>query len=244
MRILIYFSVIVVILVLIFIILLLTQPEWIMARLRAKSPGVVYSINTDRPVVALTIDDGPDETYSPLILEVLGKYNARATFFLITNRVKGNEEIIRRLVEEGHEIGNHLTADEPSIDLTIEAFEEDLIISDKILSEYADVIWMRPGSGWFNEEMMKVIKKHDYQLALGSVYPYDPQISLAWYSAKYVLWKAKPGAVIVLHDYKNRGKRTVQALEAILPELTERGYQVVTLSELVSLENGSGRGGD
>jgi len=238
-RILITVSIIALILTLLFILLVLLQPEWLMAHLRARSPEVIYSIDTDRPVVALTIDDGPDETYSRKILDLLKKYHAHATFFIITERIPGNEEILQRMVEEGHEIGNHLTEDEPSIKLTNQQFEQELIQSDQILSQYGEVVWIRPGSGWFNDEMLETINKHGYHLALGSVYPYDPQIGLAWYSAKYVLWKAKPGAVIVLHDYENRGKRTVAALEEILPQLEDRGYQVVTLSELLMMENGN-----
>lgn len=239
MRLIIPFSVLLITLVLILLVLILFQPEWIMAKLRSHSPEVLYSINTDRPVVALTIDDGPDGTYSPLILEVLEEYQAHATFFLITERVPGNEAIVQKMVEAGHEIGNHLTADEPSIRLTSQGFEQALEESDQILSQYGEVIWMRPGSGWFNDEMLEIVKNHDYQIALGSIYPYDPQIGLAWYSAKYVLWKVKPGAVIVLHDYQKRGKRTVEALNEILPELADRGYQVVTLTDLVKMQNGT-----
>jgi len=239
LRMIISLGVLIIVLVLVFILLILLQPEWLMARLRSRSPEVIYSVNTDRQVVALTIDDGPDETYSPQILELLQEYQAHATFFLITDRVPGNEEILQRMVAEGHEIGNHLTADEPSIQLPSQDFEQALVQSDQILSQYGEIVWMRPGSGWFNEQMLQIVKKHDYQLALGSIYPYDPQIGLAWYSAKYVLWKTKPGAVIVLHDYQKRGQRTIEALKLILPELAERGYRVVTLTDLVSMQNGT-----
>lgn len=238
-RIIIIISVFAIVLGLFFLILVLVQPEWLMQHLRSRSPEVIYSIDTDQPIVALTIDDGPDETYSPKILELLKAHHAQATFFLITNRIPGNEAILQRMVDEGHELGNHLTEDEPSIRLSSKEFEQELIQSDQILSQYGEVIWVRPGSGWFNDEMLEIIKKHDYQLALGSIYPYDPQIGLAWYSAKYVLWKAKPGAVIVLHDHESRGKRTIEALKIILPELAERGYQIVTLSDLVAQDNGS-----
>ncbi|MGD2027608.1 MAG: chitin deacetylase family protein [Anaerolineales bacterium] len=238
-RIIIILSVIAIVLGLIFLILVLVQPEWLMQRLRSRSPEVIYSIDTDQPIVALTIDDGPDGTYSPQILELLEEHHAHATFFLITNRISGNEAILQQMIDEGHELGNHLTEDEPSIRLSGKEFEQALVRSDQALSQYGNVIWVRPGSGWYNDEMLKIIKKYDYQLALGSVYPYDPQIGLAWYSAKFVLWKAKPGAVIVLHDHEGRGKRTIEALKIILPELAERGYQVVTLSDLVAQENGS-----
>ena len=108
-RILIVLSVVFLILGLAFLILVLVQPEWLMARLRARSPEVLYSIDTDHLIVALTIDDGPDETYSIKIMELLEEYQAHATFFLITDRIPGNEEILQQMIREGHEIGNHLT---------------------------------------------------------------------------------------------------------------------------------------
>ena len=62
-------------------------------------------------------------------------------------------------------------------------------------------------------------------------------MGLYWFSAYYVLGNVKPGAVIVLHDYNRRGGRTAKALKIILPALKERGYRVVTLSELAALGN-------
>lgn len=214
------------------------QPEWLIARLRKRSPEVLYSVETDEPVVALTIDDSPDAQHSAEILELLNRHQSRATFFMITGRIPGNEGVVQRMVEEGHELGNHLTRDEPSIALSNEEFERELVKADKVLSQYAHVVWVRPGSGWYNQEMLATIKKRGYRTALGSVYPYDPQIGFAWYMAQYVLWKVRPGAVIVLHDYLRRGQRTIRALEIILPKLAERGYRVVTLSELAAVNGG------
>jgi peptidoglycan/xylan/chitin deacetylase (PgdA/CDA1 family) len=236
MRTLMQFGSVVGVFSLILIILLLLQPEWLLSRLRQRSPEVLYTVDTNAPIVALTIDDGPDPNSSPIILDVLEEYGAHATFFLITEHIPGNEDIVQQMIEEGHELGNHLTADEPSVNLPPKEFEQALIEADDILSEFMDVQWIRPGSGWYNEEMLAIIKKHGYRCALGSVYPYDPQIGLYWYSAQYVLWKVKPGAVIVLHDHDTRGRRTAKALEVILPELEERGYRVVTLSELAAVQ--------
>ncbi|MBT3313912.1 MAG: polysaccharide deacetylase family protein [Anaerolineae bacterium] len=221
-------------------IILWLKPEWLIAHLRKQSPQVLYSVETDEKVVALTIDDGPDPCGSPAILDVLDEHDAHATFFLISEHIPGNEVFVERMIAEGHELGNHLTADEPSIALSNDEFERELLEADLALTEYVDdVKWMRPGSGWYNDEMLATIKKHDYQCALGNVYPYDPQISIYWFSAYYVLGNIKPGSVIVLHDYNRRGGRTTKALEIILPRLAERGYKVVTLTELV--ENGNGK---
>jgi len=213
------------------------NPEWLISRLRQRSPEVLYSVDTQERIVALTIDDGPDSTTTSELLDILEKHNAHATFFLITDRVPGNEALVQRMIAEGHEIGNHMTEDEASINYPIEIFKDELIAADEVLAQFGDIHWFRPGSGWYNDAMLDVLDEYGYRCALGSVYPYDPQVGSAWFSTHYVLWKTKPGDVIVLHDHQARGYRTAKALESILPELIRRGYQVVTLSELNALNS-------
>ncbi|MBT3321816.1 MAG: polysaccharide deacetylase family protein [Anaerolineae bacterium] len=209
------------------------KPEWLISHLRKQSPDVLYSVETEQKIVALTIDDGPDACGSPRILNILEKYDAHATFFLISDHIAGNEKYVERMIADGHELGNHLTEDRASIELSKEEFERELLEADEAISLYEKPKWIRPGSGWYNDEMLATIEKHNYHCALGNVYPYDPQISIYWFSAYYVLGNVKPGSIIVLHDYNRRGGRTTKALEIILPKLEERGYKVVTLSELV-----------
>ena len=217
---------------------MLLQPEWVFSRLSQRSPNVLYSVESKQKIVALTIDDGPDANTTSEILEILAEYNAHATFFLITDRIPGNETLVQRIIDQGHEIGNNMTADEASINYPIEKFEAELMAADEVLSKFGDIYWLRPGSGWYNDAMLEIMTEYGYHCALGSVYPYDPQVGSAWFSTHYVLWKTKPGDIIVLHDYQSRGKRTIKALESILPEFQRRGYQVVTLSELKSLNAG------
>lgn len=218
--------------------LILLEPEWVVARLRKRSPEVVYSIDTQDLLVALTIDDGPDLIETPKIMDSLKRHGAKATFFLITSRIPGNEELVQRMIDEGHELANHLWDDYPSILLDSSEFERQLVESDEALSNFADVRWFRPGSGWYNDAMLSVIHEHGYTCALGSVYPFDPHIGSSWFITRYVLSKIQPGSVIVLHDYGSRGARTAAALDAVLPELTSRGYKVVTLTELVDSQDG------
>lgn len=209
------------------------QPDWVVEILARRSPEVVYYVETEEPVVALTIDDGPDPIATAGILDLLGRYDARATFFLISTHIPGNEELVVRTVAEGHEIANHLTTDEPSVLLDLLEFERRLTEAHNVLSDYSKVRWFRPGSGWFNTDMLSIVHQHDYRCALGSVYPFDPQIPSARFAARYILANVRPGSIIVLHDYGARGERTLMALSTILPELRDRGWRVVTLSELV-----------
>ena len=80
--------------------------------------------------------------------------------------------------------------------------------------------------------MLSIIHSHGYRCALGSVYPFDPQIPSSWFIKRHVLRGVQPGSIIVLHDRGARGERTIAVLGAILPELKRRGFRVVTLSEL------------
>jgi peptidoglycan/xylan/chitin deacetylase (PgdA/CDA1 family) len=220
-------------------VLAILQPDWIVTTLAKQSPEVLYFVETEEPVVALTIDDGPDPVATPKILDVLRQHDARATFFLITNRIPGNEDVVLRIVAEDHELANHLTTDQPSIRLAPADFEHQLLAAHDALSRFSDVRWFRPGSGWYNAAMLSILRRHGYRCALGSIYPFDSKIASSSFAARYVLWHVRPGSIIVLHDYGVRGERTALALATILPALKHRGLRVVTLSELLNLQQAS-----
>jgi peptidoglycan/xylan/chitin deacetylase (PgdA/CDA1 family) len=193
---------------------------------------VLYELHLVEPLVALTIDDGPDPASTPAILDVLRDHDAHATFFLISSRIPGNEALIRRIVDEGHELGNHMTRDEPSIALEPDVFEARLLEASATLRTYAPVRWFRPGSGYYDDEMLDILERHGLRCALGSVYPLDAQLPWRWSARTWIRWRARPGAVIILHDGGGRGERTADVLARALPELAARGLRAVTLSEL------------
>jgi peptidoglycan/xylan/chitin deacetylase (PgdA/CDA1 family) len=209
-----------------------SAPEWLIDGVATLFPGCLYRVPTRAPLVALTIDDGPDPASTPLILAELRRHRARATFFLIADRVPSLEHIVRRLTLEGHELGNHFTRDHPSIRLSPTAFEADLLRAHQVLAPFGPVKWARPGSGWYSRAMIRTMRRHGYRCALGSVYPFDATIPSAAFAAHYILRHARPGAVVILHDGGGRGQRTAKVLAEVLPELRRRGYQVVSLSEL------------
>ena len=208
------------------------QPRWLLSIATLIVPGVVYFAKTNKPIIALTIDDGPDAATTARILEILRHHEAQATFFVISSRIKGNEVLIQEMVGYGHELGNHLTEDKPSIKLSPQEFEVELLEAHAVLSKFAKPRWLRPASGWYNNTMVKIARKYGYQVALGSIFPFDTHIPSSWFAAKHILFNVYPGAIIVLHDSGLWGERTAFTLERILPELYRRGSRVVTLSEL------------
>jgi peptidoglycan/xylan/chitin deacetylase (PgdA/CDA1 family) len=212
-----------------------TAPRWLAARIATRSPRCLYVVPTRERVVALTIDDGPDAAHTRDILDVLRAHDARATLFLISSRVPGNEALVAAAVAEGQELGNHLTRDEPSDRLRPDAFAAAIREAGSVLGRFGAVRWLRPPSGRYTDVMLDTIEHEGYRCALGSIYPYDAHHPSARLSAAYVLSNIQPGAVIVLHDGGSRGRRTVEVLRRVLPALRARGYRVVSLSELAAL---------
>ncbi|MEM1238840.1 MAG: chitin deacetylase family protein [Cyanobacteria bacterium P01_H01_bin.26] len=211
----------------------LRQPQWLFALVSQLRPGALYFIETETPVIALTIDDGPHGETTEQILHLLERHGVKATFFMLGDRLSDHGATLRRLVASGHELGNHMTKDEASIRLTPEEFETDLMTAERQLSAYDSVGWFRPGMGWYNSRMVDVANRQGYRVVLGSLFPYDTHIPSVWFSEWFILNNLDPGDIWVLHDGdKGRGQRTVQLLERVLPKIQQRGYRVVTLTEL------------
>ena len=215
-------------------------PRWALRLYSDEYGEPLFYIDTDRLVVALTIDDGPDPITTPAILDVLARYRARATFFLISGNTPGNGALIRRLLAEGHEIGNHMPRDEPSIDLPPDRFCVELTKAHQALSAFGPVRWFRPGGGRSTAAMRSAARQLGYRTALGEVYPFDPHIPSVTWIRLHIAAVVRPGSIVVLHDRGARGWRTAEALDHLLPALAARGYRVVTLSALVAEGDAAG----
>ncbi|MGB5593758.1 MAG: polysaccharide deacetylase family protein [Crocosphaera sp.] len=221
------------------------QPRWLLKIIIKVAPGVKYFADTHEKIIAITIDDGPHSVTTPKILETLAKNEAIATFFLISEHIKGNETIVENIIKNGHEIGNHMIKDEKSILLSPEDFEQEFLTADKVLNNFlsnnsSKVTWFRPGGGYYNYKMLDIVKRYNYKTVLGSIFPYDTHISYSNFASYQILANLRPGAIIVLHDSGRDGnsgdwgERTNITLNKILPEIKNRGYRTVTLSEIFS----------
>jgi peptidoglycan/xylan/chitin deacetylase (PgdA/CDA1 family) len=208
------------------------EPRWLVRALPGTYPDVVYFVPTHEKAIALTIDDGLDPETTPLILEVLKKHDARATFFIVTNTLPGNEALLLRMLDEGHEIGHHMTEDEVTVALTNEALARKFHAAADALEAYSPITWFRAGSGRYNDTVLALTEERGYRIAMASVVPLDTLISSPRSMSAYINWMVQPGSVVVLHDVADRGRRTAATLDRLLPILHDREYVVTSLGAL------------
>lgn len=203
-------------------------------------PDTLWLVPTPKKIVALTIDDAPTR-HTDDLLEILEKNNAKATFFIIGGSASGREKTLEKMVRGGHELGNHTMEDKWSLSLGENELRSQLHdVQQKIIQPAYDAVnkqyppnYFRPGSGFFSTWMRKLSSELNHRLVLGSVYPHDPQISLWWINAIYILMRVHPGAIIICHDRQ----WTAPMLAKVLPELKRRSYEIVTLTELLRDKN-------
>lgn len=233
------------------IILLVLLPAWIIYKppkgaisyLQARNPSVLFQIQTQQNIVALTIDDAPSP-HTRAILAVLAEHGAKATFFVIGNQVAGREDVLAEIVSAGHELGNHAMHDEPSISLSSETLANEIRQVDALIARAYEQsgrprgdsssgirgLYFRPGSGIFSQRVVEVAEREGYQTVLGSIYPHDPFIAHWRVNAWHVLSSLRRGAVIICHD---RRSWTAPMLQKALPEMKRRGFEVASVSRFL-----------
>ena len=196
-----------------------------------------------RPRVALTIDDAPTQ-HSHALLDVLKRHDVKATFFVISGLVPGREDVLNRMVEEGHELANHTQFDTASWMLSQETFESALMHCERTLATYqpppvAEIEphtfkWFRPGHGIFTTQMLQTLKKQNYRVALGNCFPNEAngwwkgQCNSPWINSIYLNCRVRAGCIVVVHDRE----WTIDTFERCLEGLSQR-FTIGTLSSLV-----------
>jgi peptidoglycan/xylan/chitin deacetylase (PgdA/CDA1 family) len=214
-------------------VVILLQPSPIVRLVAKISPRVLFYVQTEERVVALTIDDGPDAVETSVILDVLKRYRAHATFFMIARNVSGNEALVKRMIQEDHEIGVHFPRFPPTVMYTPHQFDQALAQSAAIFGRFGPSTWFRPSSGWYNARMLDIAEKQGYGCVLASVHPHDSHVRSVTFATRFILAMISHGEIIALHDGEGRGLRTASVLERVLPSLQARGYEVTTVSALV-----------
>lgn len=189
----------------------------------------VTSIDPDKPMVALTFDDGPGKRTDEL-LDALEEYNAHATFFVLGTNVERYPEEIKKMKKIGCEVGNHSYDHADLSKLKRKGIEKQVDATNDMVKDITGfgVALMRPPYGAISETMKKQL---DQPMILWNIDTLDWKTRNAKKTIKSVMKDVKDGDIILLHDIHSE---TIDAALKLIPKLQEEGYQLVTVSEMAA----------
>jgi len=196
----------------------------------------VHRINTQKKIVALTFDDGPDPVYTPLILETLHKNGVPATFFVLGSQANKYPSIIRWMQKAGHEIGNHGYEHHDLNKLTEQQVYDEIKRTEETIRKIAGVFtqYYRPPGGVITHDVQNAVQTTGYDLIYWSVDPRDWSLKrTAAVIVNSVKQSVTPGDIILFHDGGLNQKQTLKALQQLISELRSQGYKFVTISQLL-----------
>jgi len=186
----------------------------------------IWKINTSEKVLYLTFDDGPNNEVTSFVLEELKKYNAKATFFCLGHRAISNPDLIERLLEVGHGIGNHSFSHLNGFTTRKKDYLDDIYRADEVLKSKL----FRPPYGKMKLPQYNKIKDK-FKIVMWDVMPGDFDASIDGEQCfKNVVDNASRGSIIVLHDSEQAFPRLKIALPKLLKHYTELGYRFEKLN--------------
>ena len=188
---------------------------------------------TEEKIVALTFDDGPDPIQTPKILKILNENKIPACFFCIGSKIKGNEALLRQIVQDGHLIGNHSYTHTWNFPLySHKRMKEDLQSSQLELEQIAEqpITLFRPPFGVTNPTIAKVVRKLGYQTIGWNIRTLDTQHNSPRKILSRIKKRLKPGSIILLHD---RLPHSHLILKEVIKLINQEGYTIVSLNKLI-----------
>ena len=201
----------------------------------AENSEVFYRIETSDKKIALTFDDGPHPRITGQILDILDSYGITATFFVIGQNVVNYPEAMELIVNSGCEIGNHTYSHKKFLNMSGEQMKNEFEMCRKTLYDNFGIepTVMRPPEGFCSKELCLVSGEMNYDVILWSIDTLDWARAPLSDIVDNVLKNVKGGDIILMHDYTSGGCHTCEALGIIIPVLIERGFEFVTVSELI-----------
>lgn len=196
---------------------------------------VTCAVTTDEKVVALSFDDGPHPQHTPQLLDLLREQQVPATFFCIGRNIRGNEELLRRIIAEGHLIGNHTWSHH---------FWFDMFTSGRMLADMQQMdeevkqvsgkkpLLFRPPYGVTNPALRKAIQEGGYFPLGWSIRSLDTVIKDKAQLLARVVKQLHPGAVILLHD---TSEATIQILPELIAYIRQEGYTIKHIDDLLKI---------
>lgn len=203
----------------------------------AGTPKITFSqCHVDGPYVALTFDDGPHGENTPRLLDMLKQRHIKATFFVVGQCAQEFPQIMKRIVAEGHEVANHSWSHPQLTKMAEGSVTEQLQKTHDVILQTTGVApkLMRPPYGAFSANQRSWANaKWGYKTILWDVDPLDWKVRNAEHVKTEILRHTVAGSIILSHDIH---KTTVDAMPDVIDGLIGRGFQFVTVSELLAMD--------
>ncbi|WP_312353978.1 polysaccharide deacetylase family protein [Aminipila sp.] len=192
--------------------------------------------------VYLTFDDGPHRQFTEKLLDLLKKYNIKASFFVVGKFAESNPDMIKRMKEEGHLIGLHSLEHKNALWQTVGYTNKDFKESEAVFNRLGmDIQFFRPPWGHFNLDTVYCAKRMGFKIAMWNVMAEDWKGNTTWQEiAAKLIRRTRAGDIICLHDGRgtnNAPERTIRALEEVLPVWISQGYQFARMDERYESDN-------
>ena len=202
-----------------------------------RAPASYNSVDTARPYVALTFDDGPHPELTPRLLDILRHHGVRATFYVIGRNVETYPEIARRIVSEGHEIANHSWSHPALTTLGAARLRQEIDKTNEVILRVTGrrPTNMRPPYGAINDRVRQAMfRDHGLDVIMWSVDPLDWRRPGADVVRQRLVDGAAPGAILLAHDIH---PGTIDAMSGTISQLKAKGYGFATVSQLLALQD-------
>lgn len=198
---------------------------------------IVPRVETDEKVVALTFDDGPSAADADAVLSALEDRDVPATFYVTGEQARRETAVMRRLVDEGHEIGNHSWSHRRLVFVSPDEVAREVESTDRAIRAggYTGPVTFRPPYGKKLVVLPWYLAEHDRTTVTWDVAPETSGSGSAQTTTELVdatVDEARPGSIILLHPWNGR-RVTQEAIGPIIDRLRSRGYRFVTVSELI-----------
>lgn len=211
-----------------------------LSQLMTKYPDTFRTRGPRVKRIALTFDDVPDPRFTGKVLDVLQQHHVKATFFVVGNRAKKHPELLKRIHEEGHAIGNHSYNHAQLNRLSLSEFIKQIERTNTVIQSITGVkpALIRPPYGDINEEQLKWARKNGFKVVNWNVDSLDWK-GLAKDEVKQnILSAAGPGSIVLQHAGGGTGSDlsgSIEALPEIITELHRQGYSFVTLPDMLGV---------
>lgn len=196
----------------------------------------IYCVDTDEKKVAMSFDVSWGTDYTYKILDILDRYNVKATFFIVGGWIDNNTEVVKEIHKRGHEIGNHTNMHPDMTRISKSRIIEEIDITDAKIRNITGTgtNLFRCPEGSYNDNVVSTVKSTGHYCVQWNIDSIDWMEKGADIEYKRVMSRINPGSIILFH---NTAKYTPQNLPRIIEEIQKQGYSFVKIGDLIYKDN-------